>query len=389
MKSYSIVSALVVATLSTTAYARLGTKPLGVYADVYVRCETGSLCAGTCENADSCFGTYCFAGNGECTVTKTTGCNGNCYSATLGDDTNHPANRRLDAPSGDEMKAAIDAAKAGVDYLTKLTQDVKDAAAAVQEDIKNWSKQIEGISQDKLQQYVSDVAQASTLLSNAETDATNTLTSVATLNGIVIKQFQAAAGDTDKMKSAIKNGQTVFGAALKNAAEKIDGLKTQVQNAQLKFASARDMSNLFSQTIADNLNNKDGWLDKKKEEIRASAYGGCVASILCGPPCVAICYSTAVPIVETNIATMQSDLNSEKKRLSGLKSQFDDLSTKTGGLATEAGDQYKVLSTAQSNLETAKIIVVSDDEIDYWTAVVIPQLGELKAQLIKALKTNA
>ena len=190
------------------------------------------------------------------------------------------------------------------------------------------------------------------------------------------------------MKSAIKNGQTVFGAALKNAAEKIDGLKTQVQNAQLKFASARDMSNLFSQTIADNLNNKDGWLDKKKEEIRALLTAAALRAFFAVLH-VAICYSTAVPIVETNIATMQSDLNSEKKRLSGLKSQFDDLSTKTGGLATEAGDQYKVLSTAQSNLETAKIIVVSDDEIDYWTAVVIPQLGELKAQLIKALKTNA
>lgn len=381
MKS-AIISALVVATLSTTAYARLGTMSL----DVFVPCETGSLCAGTCENADSCFGIFCFAGNGECTVTQTTGCNGNCYSSTLGENTNHRAQRRLDAPSGDEMKAAIEAAKAGVDYLTKLTQGVKDAAAAVQKDIKDWSNKIEGISQDKLQQYVSDVAQASTLLSNAETDATNTLTSIATLNDIVIKQFQTAAGDTEKMKSAIKNGQTVFGAALKNAAEKIDGLKLQVQNAQLKFASARDMSNMFSQTIQDNLNNKDGWLDKKKEEIRASAYGGCVASVICGPPCVAICYSTAVPIVETNIATMQSDLNSEKSRLSSLKSQFDDLSTKTDGLATEAGDQYKVLSKAQTDLETTKILVVSSEEIDYWTSIVIPQLGELKAQLITALK---
>jgi len=35
-----------------------------------------------------------------------------------------------------------------------------------------------------------------------------------------------------------------------------------------------------------------------RDDLRAKVYGGCAASILCGPACVATCYTTGAIIIE-------------------------------------------------------------------------------------------
>lgn len=370
---------------ATTVEARMG----GGNIHIVNKCSVGSICVGACADASACHtGKYCYLGSGECTVSADTECFGHCYTGSGRRLMNSRRSLEGKSPSGEEMSAAIEAAKMAVEYMKGITDEVKQSAQKVQDDINKWGGKIEGVSDEKLQEYVTEVSGATILLKNAEVEADATMEGILSLTTVTVNTLQAAVGDDDKMKNAIKMGQLTFGAALSTAAKRLGELRTQIQSAQLSFNKAKDMSALFSRQITDQLNNKDGWLDSQKETIRAAAYGGCVASVLGGPAAVAICYGIAAPVVETNIASMQETLDAQKNTLNSFKGQFEDLTTKTTTLVTEATERYNEITKVQSNLQTTESLVAASDDIMFWNVVVLPQLGELQATVTNALKRN-
>merc|ERR1711871_537808 len=133
--------------------------------------------------------------------------------------------------------------------------------------------------------------------------------------------------------------------------------------------------------IHDNLNNKDGWLDGKKEDLRVTFYASCGGSCILGPVC-AFCFAGVVPYVENRISTLQDELNDKKKQLGKLAGRLDDMSTKSEDLDTRSRTYYDTLtkSSEQITATNGMIKTFDDHELYEWKVLVLPMLKELHAQ---------
>jgi hypothetical protein len=105
-----------------------------------------------------------------------------------------------------------------------------------------------------------------------------------------------------------------MGVQMEVTANRLEALEIKVLQAQADFVVVADMSELFANIIMDNLDNKDGYIDKREESMRTQAYGGCAACVLWPITCP-IFYGVAAAIVETQINELKEDLKSSKKSL--------------------------------------------------------------------------
>jgi len=89
----------------------------------------------------------------------------------------------------------------------------------------------------------------------------------------------------------------------------------------------------------------ENWRDSK----RAAVYGGCVASVLCGPACVAACYGIAAPILESEISDYKEAVEKWTKEYNKFADGYDALA----GMAMQSSVVAKKWWTTTQDFENA------------------------------------
>lgn len=62
-----------------------------------------------------------------------------------------------------------------------------------------------------------------------------------------------------------------------------------------------------------------------RDDLRLKVYAGCIASTLCGPACVATCYTAGAVIIETDIANYKKDVERWTKEYNNFAAGYDSL----------------------------------------------------------------
>ena len=93
-------------------------------------------------------------------------------------------------------------------------------------------------------------------------------------------------------------------------------------------------------TLRDHLSGKDQWLNEQEKSLREEAYGACagICVVTMGVGCA--CYAAVIPIVESKIAAMKSDMESAKNQVNLLAGHFDDLTKLSADMQVKATEQY-------------------------------------------------
>lgn len=81
-----------------------------------------------------------------------------------------------------------------------------------------------------------------------------------------------------------------------------------------------------------------------KKDIRAKAYGGCVASVVVGPAGVAACYAIAVGVVESEIAKYKREVDAFVREFTSWASTFDILKNLADSAAKVSKHWYGKIS---------------------------------------------
>jgi len=285
----------------------------------------------------------------------------------------------------DAMKLAIESTKEAIKYMKDLTDSVINDANNAMKDIDTWGSIIEGIKQEELSKYVKEVATATVDLNSAETKARNLYKSMKSLFTISIHDIESHKNDETKLKAAIKNSQITMSVQLEQAVKTLTVLEQDVKAAQTTFTVAAKESASFSQTIQDNLNNKNGFIDAKAKSLRVKAYGGCAACVVFPLSCP-VCYATAAGVVETKIKEMKEHLRSVKAHLNAIKSQFNKLETDCGKFTNRAKSDYDQMDDVAQQLDVTHGLVVASDDLSFWTSVILPELKEVVNTLTSYLE---
>merc|ERR1719379_1752114 len=256
--------------------------------------------------------------------------------------------RRMGAEEAAE--AAIAAAELAVDYLGDLTTRIVNDAESARDEVREWRRAIENVSEEDLSEFVRKVAESSVLLNNADTDSRIIMADILEMTQLTIEELELNMDDTEAFKVAIQDAQLIFAVALEGAAESIGELKLKVSQAQVEFRVVADLSLNIQTRINDNMHDRDAWLAARKSSLRATAYGGCAACIACviaAPVCCTVCYSIAAGIVETKINELEADVESAKKALKNLVARFGTIAKQADDLSYISEQTYEQMGQTE------------------------------------------
>lgn len=299
-------------------------------------------------------------------------------------------------PSAADIDAAVKAATMTYGMLKEIVTGLLDEVESVSNEIQGHLHEIEGISTSTLLNYTSTVAQASTTVSTAQIAARNKLQPLSTMTNLYLKQLKDAgwkeecAYDTSKacevgakrFSASISLARRVFPVQATMSADACKASAGDMKSAARDFKQASAISTTMSNLIQDNLNNKDGWLNGKKQDLRRDFYGACGGSCVLGPIC-AFCFAGVVPYVENKINTLQDELNDKKAQLGKLAGRLDGMSAKSDDLNTRALGYYDSLTASAAQITTTNTMIKEfDDHALYeWKVLVVPMFEELQTQL--------
>merc|ERR1719410_593070 len=278
--------------------------------------------------------------------------------------------RRVGAEEAAE--AAIAAAELAVDYLGDLTTRIVNDAESARDEVREWRRAIENVSEEDLTEFVRKVAESSVLLDNADTDSRIIMADILEMTQLTIEELELNMGDTEAFKVAIQDAQLIFAVALEGAAESIGDLKLKVSQAQVEFRVVADLSLNIQTRINDNMTDRDAWLEARKASLRASAYGGCAACIACSvaaPVCCTVCYATAAGIVETKIKELEADVEASKTALTNLVARFGDIAEKADNLSYISEQTYEQMGLTERQLSSTANLAVKSDRVSLWKGV--------------------
>lgn len=298
-----------------------------------------------------------------------------------------PAGRHLQAdPKSDAelMKSAVEAAKLTIGTIKDAVTGFLNQVAEVDKEIKDLNPT--GIDQQMMVNFTTSAATASIHLSHVTTDAHNIYKSMLDLTGVTIQTLQmgmkAGASDATKV-SAVNGAMTLFAASAQSSAKQLELLQKKVGRIQEEYAYVKAASHSMATTLRDHLSGKDNWLKQKDKLLREEAYGGCggLCVLTAGLGCA--CYAAAIPIVESKIAAMKSDMESATNQVNLLAGHFDDLTKLAADMQVKAKEQYDTMGSIATELHSAATVVKALPSPDFWS-IVLPKLEELKTDLQKA-----
>jgi hypothetical protein len=296
-------------------------------------------------------------------------------------------NAKAPASSVQAMQMAMESAEKAVEYLQTLTTSIIDSATQAKQEIAQWKEKIAGLAEQSLEEYVVKVAEATVLLNSSSTEARNLMRDMLDLVTIAVEDMRSNMNDDDALKESVINAQIIMGVQMEVTANRLEALEIKVLQAQADFVVVADMSELFANIITDNLNNKDGYIDKRAESMRAQAYGGCAVCVLMPSTCP-ICYGVAAAIVETQIKELKEDLKSTKNALKSIRGHFNVLQIKCNDLAIAAATEYDNMNKVKINLQSSHKLIVATDSLPFWRNVVFPRLKSLQTLLENTLATT-
>ncbi len=285
------------------------------------------------------------------------------------------------------MEEAIDSSEKVVEYLQSLTISIIDKAKKAKKDVAKWKNKIKGLTEESLEEYIVKVAEVTVVLNNSSTEARNMMRDMLDLVTIAVNDMRSNMNDNDALKEAVASAQIIMSVKMDVTAERLKELEIKVAQAQVDFEVLADKSASFSQIITDNLNNKNGYIDKKANEMRTIAYASCAACVLFPATCP-ICYGVAVGVVETQIKELKDDLKDTKNALKSIRGNFDSLEDTCIDFADAAALEYSNMNDVRFKLESTYSLVVANDSLFYWKRVVLPRLEKLQTLLEETLDTT-
>jgi len=99
--------------------------------------------------------------------------------------------------------------------------------------------------------------------------------------------------------------------------------------------------------------------------MRAKVYGGCAASILCGPPCVAACYSIGAGVLESEIAKYRRNTQAFCDEFKTYSASFKSISTMAGQASHVAKEWYGKTQDFESTIDTEYKLIENMEGVLY------------------------
>jgi len=287
-------------------------------------------------------------------------------------------------PGEEAIKLAIEVAEKTIESLKELSSFVLTQVDKARKDIYDFQDLIKEITEEDLTAYTTTVATATIILNNAAINARNIYVEMLDLVEASLEIISLQKDEPDDVFVRVMiDTQFLMTIALEFSAGKLTEISLEVQNAQIELNVAKGQSERLAQQVLDVIDNKDGALDSKKNTIRGAVYGGCAATCFFPPACV-ICYAAGVPIVETEIASLEDDLANTKDVLRSISNQFLTLGDRCTALSIIACEQYRDMTTVRDRLLTTEKLIQSDSAL-IWKKVIPPRLNDLKVLLLSVI----
>jgi len=99
--------------------------------------------------------------------------------------------------------------------------------------------------------------------------------------------------------------------------------------------------------------------------MRAKVYGGCAASILCGPACVTACYAIGAGVLESEIAKYRRATNAFCTEFKTFADSFKTISTMAGQASHVAKEWYGKTQDFESVIKTEYQLIQDTQDILY------------------------
>lgn len=108
----------------------------------------------------------------------------------------------------------------------------------------------------------------------------------------------------------------------------------------------------IGQQLQNTADGKSAEYEQWVKDMRAKVYGGCVASILCGPACVTVCYSVGAGVLESEIAKYNRATTAFCTEFKTYADSFKTISTMAGEASHVAKEWYGKTQDFQSVIKT-------------------------------------
>jgi len=273
----------------------------------------------------------------------------------------------------------------------QLANNFKDTLKTISSDIQRTRQELEAISskkisiaQDKFEKFTADTARASALLVEMESDVRslyNTMADIFQLNVDDLKQ-KLYVDDLETQKQAIRDARDTMRAAIDTALEELVPLQQKAQTALGDFTVLSETSVVFQNHLAEDEQGQSEWYNHRASDLRAKAYGGCVASVLGALPGLAICYGTAAGVLESYLADLRKEVQEVQQRMHRMGDLFGHLGAQCKVLQERATHEYKSMGEVKSKLIAEKNII-RINTVSFWKSRVLPLTRQLVALLRK------
>lgn len=203
-----------------------------------------------------------------------------------------------------------------------------------------------------------------------------------------IKSVQALA---IQLKKGAYNVQLVSAIAFKQGTDELTGSNKAIYQAAIKVLYNTLKAGLLNcKTIKLNLDTLSNQLigiettmgslstsltntaeGKSKEfknwrdDMRAKVYGGCTVSVLCGPHCIAICYSIGAGVLESEIAKYKRETESFVTEFNQFAASFSAMSTMAGQASLVSKKWYNKVQDFENVIQTQYDLIEGTQDVLY------------------------
>jgi len=188
--------------------------------------------------------------------------------------------------------------------------------------------------------------------------------------------------DLETQQQAIRDAQDTMRAAIDTALDELAPLQQKAHTAHEDFKVLSATSVVFQKRLAMDEQGQSEWYNHRVSDLRAKAYGGCVASVVGGVAGLAICYGTAAGVLESYLADLKKEVQEVQQRMHKMGALFGQLGAQCKVLKDRAIDEYNSMGEVKSKLITERNII-KPKAVTFWKSRVLPLTRQLVALLRK------
>lgn len=285
-------------------------------------------------------------------------------------------------PQEEAWALALEASGKIGDTILGALKDIGNDMKQTRQELQAMQSKEMSIAEDKLEQFTAKMARTTAMLVEMESDVHNLYSSLADIFQLNVDDLEKKLhiDDLETKRQAIRDAKATIQAAIDTALEELTPLQKKASVAHTDFSELSAQADTFQQHLERDEQGQSEWFNHKKHDLRAKAYGGCVASLICGPACLAICEGTAAGVLENYLSDLKKEVGEVKQRMQHMRALFGKLGAQCDALSARALQDYKSMGEVKSKLITEKHIA-NPTIVSFWKSRVLPVTKQVVALL--------